>query len=160
MRQGEVEAFAGNRRVQHLQIVVHTQGFGQRQPRIAFVEHVVGTPEQKLLERLGQAGHTLEGQVLLGEGIELLAKAVADQRVAGQALEIHPAAIGEGLALAHPDHAGGEEERRVHIIHMLQARQRDEGPRDQVDATGAHLVLGSRPGAGVDNVDHHTEFLG
>ncbi|MNG11443.1 hypothetical protein D3C84_949880 [compost metagenome] len=76
------------------------------------------------------------------------------------AAQVVPARIGEGLVALDPDYALGFEEGRVDVVHGLQARQGEEGPGDQVDPAGAHLVLGAGPGAGVEDLHFQAQLLG
>ncbi|MNF89626.1 hypothetical protein D3C84_721580 [compost metagenome] len=76
------------------------------------------------------------------------------------AAQVFPAAVGEGLVALDPDYALGFEEGWMDVVHGLQARQGEEGAGDQVDPAGTHLILGTGPGAGVEDLHLQAQFLG
>ncbi|MNY07892.1 hypothetical protein D3C86_1407160 [compost metagenome] len=75
-------------------------------------------------------------------------------------MQVGPTGIGKLRTFTHPDHARGEEKRRVHIVHAFQTRQGQKSTGEQIDPPRAHFVLGARPGPGVDHIDHQIQLFG
>lgn len=48
----------------------------------------------------------------------------------------------------------------MHEVHGFQARHGQKGACQHIDATGAHLLLGARPGPSIDHLDADAEILG
>src|SRR5690606_24057984 len=124
---------------------------------VLLIQHIVGTPEQQLAHRLGNTRYDLNTQVLLSIPIKILAKAVIDQGTALESLQILAASVEQLLATPHPDHAVGMQERRVYVVHIFNTRLRHERTGQHIYPPATRLVLSSRPGAGVDNVDFNIE---
>ncbi|MNZ72941.1 hypothetical protein D3C78_913360 [compost metagenome] len=47
----------------------------------------------------------------------------------------------------------------MHVVHLLQTLRRQAGPRQQIDASHARLLLRPGPGAGVEHPDIHADRL-
>ncbi|MNC82806.1 hypothetical protein D3C75_1364680 [compost metagenome] len=60
MRQRQVQAFTGHRRIEHLQLLVHTQRARQRHAGVLLIDQVVVALVQQLLERLPGTGNGFE----------------------------------------------------------------------------------------------------
>ncbi len=95
VRQRQVQALTGNRRLQAFQLLEHAQLTRQRHTGIALVQHIIDTAEQQHLQGLGQARQLLNLQRLTGKLVELLTKAVVHQCRALLADQIGPAAVGK-----------------------------------------------------------------